>query len=362
MRSKLTKKNGDNKKRRVSILDTTLRDGSYVINFKFSSSDTENILSGLFESGLDWIEVGHGSGLAASVKGYGKAIESDEVYLETCSQHKEARWGMFCIPGIGELKDLKLAAKYKMKFIRIGVNPNDIELSFPFIELAKNKGMTVFVNFMKSYTSSPKEFAEYVSIAKNKGADFAYIVDSAGGMMPYELKEYITACRDHSDIKLGFHGHNNLGLSISNSITAVENGVDIIDTSLQGMGRSAGNTPTEMFCFVLDRLGYEHNLDIFKLLNIGEKLVRPFLKNKYGTSSLDTVAGYAKFHSSYMNQILKFAKKYSIDPRKIIIEVSLIDRLNPDNATLEKACEKLIREKEDLTLSLKFNKYYGNEQ
>ena len=358
MRSNLN----ENFTQKVSLLDTTLRDGSYVINFNFSASDTKNIIKGLYESGLDWIEVGHGSGLSAAKKGLGKSLETDEVYLETCSEFQEVKWGMFCIPGISELDDIRLAAKYKMKFIRIGVNPNDIELSFPFIELAKNSGMIVFINFMKSYTSSPKEFAKYVSVAKKNGADFAYIVDSAGGMIPNELIEYIKACKDFSDIKLGFHGHNNLGLAITNSITAIQHGVDVIDTSLQGMGRSAGNTPTEIFCFVLEKMGYKHDLDIFNLLDIGEKLIRPLLKNKYGSSSLDTIAGYAKFHSSYMNLILSFAKKYSLDPRKIIIEVSKIDMLNPNNNTVEIACEKLINVDKNLNIELNVDNYYGNEQ
>ena len=165
--------------KRVSILDTTLRDGSYVINFQFSLEDTSNILNGLLNSGIDWIEVGHGSGLASSRKGYGKSLETDEAYLEVCSGYKDANWGMFCIPGIADLEDIILASKYNMKFIRIGVNPNDVEASFPFIEISKSLGMTVFVNFMKSYNLRPDRFAKHVLSTQKKGADIAYIVDSS---------------------------------------------------------------------------------------------------------------------------------------------------------------------------------------
>ena len=181
-------------------------------------------------------------------------------------------------------------------------------------------------------------------------------------MLPHEIVSYVKECKKITNIKLGFHGHNNLGLSISNSLTALESGVDIIDTSLQGMGRSSGNTPTEVFCLLLDKLGYEHNLKIFKLMDIGETIVRPFLKNRYGISSIDTVAGYARFHSSYMNLIFKYADKYSLDPRHLIIEASKIDEVNINDDILERVSRKLINFDNEFKCKLELNEYFGNEQ
>ena len=175
----------------IFLLDTTLRDGSYAIDFQFTANDTALILEDLHNSGLKYIEVGHGCGLSAYKKGYGKSYETDEGYLEACFSQSEANWGMFCIPGIGELNDIKLASKYNMKFIRIGINPNDIEKSYRFIELSKELGMTVCVNFMKSYTLDPNLFANNVRRVYKAGADIAYIVDSSGSMLPSELEIYI---------------------------------------------------------------------------------------------------------------------------------------------------------------------------
>src|SRR5205823_1479586 len=93
------------------ILETTLRDGSYAIDFQFTARDTELICRELERAGFDLIEVGHGIGLGADEAGKGDAAESDESYMRAAASALErARWGMFCIPGIATLRHLDLAA------------------------------------------------------------------------------------------------------------------------------------------------------------------------------------------------------------------------------------------------------------
>src|SRR4029077_4570017 len=116
------------------ILEVTLRDGSYLIDFQFTAEDTATIASALETAGFRWIEVGHGVGLNASTAGMGRAAATDEEYLEATAQAlKFARWGMFFIPGIGRAEDLRLAARYKMAFVRIGTNITEIFQAQPFI-------------------------------------------------------------------------------------------------------------------------------------------------------------------------------------------------------------------------------------
>src|SRR5438270_12371293 len=97
------------------ILEVTLRDGSYLIDFQFTAEDTATIAAALESIGFRWIEVGHGLGLNASKSGKGVAAGTDEEYLEAAAQAvKQAKWGMFFIPGIGGEEDLRLAARYGM--------------------------------------------------------------------------------------------------------------------------------------------------------------------------------------------------------------------------------------------------------
>jgi 4-hydroxy 2-oxovalerate aldolase len=345
------------------ILECTLRDGSYAIDFQFTKSDTSNIAESLESVGFDMIELGHGMGLGSSEKGRGIAAETDEIYLKTAAETiTKASWGMFCIPGIAELIHIDMAAEYGMNFIRIGTNIESYKQSQPFIEKAKGYGMFVCSNFMKSYTSSPENFAQYALEAHKYGSDLVYIVDSAGGMFPEDIERYVTAVREKSDtLRLGFHGHHNLGMGVANSLKAIELGVEIIDTSLQGFGRSAGNTPTEQLICALIRKGIDINIDPLKVMDIAEKYIQPLITAR-GLSSLDIVAGLALFHSSYMPIIKKYATQYRVDPRRLIIAICEYDKVNAPEELVEKEAKYL----QELGISgnwkALYKQYYGGEQ
>jgi 4-hydroxy-2-oxovalerate aldolase len=347
----------------LQILETTLRDGSYLINFQFTANDTALICEELEAAGFEMIEIGHGIGLGASEAGKAVAAETDRAYMEAAAGTlKRAKWGMFCIPGIAKLKHIEMAAEYGMKFIRIGTNVADVADSEPFIECAKRHGMYVSANFMKSYVAPPRDFAEKVQLSQKFGADIVYIVDSAGGMLPSQMEEYFHAVRDICDIPLGFHGHNNLGLAVANSLKAVELGASIIDTSLQGMGRSAGNTPTEIFLMVLKRQGISIGINPLDVMNIGEKYIRPLLE-RCGYDSVDIVSGYAQFHSSYMSIIREYSAKYRLDPRRLIIAVCEEDKANAPRELVERVATRLSQESDEVfTARFRMDRYHGMEQ
>ncbi|MGD9807287.1 MAG: 4-hydroxy-2-oxovalerate aldolase [Deferribacterales bacterium] len=345
------------------ILDCTLRDGSYAINFQFDAEDTVKIVKGLEDVGIDMIEVGHGVGLGASEKGYGVSAETDETYMKVTSEAlKKADWGMFCIPGIASLDDVRMAADYGMKFIRIGTNITDYEQSKEFVELAKKKGMFVCNNFMKSYASSVEDFAKYAKEVAEYGSDLVYVVDSAGGMLPEEVSGYFKAAKELSpDLQLGFHGHNNLGLGIGNALHAMEAGAVVIDSSLQGIGRSAGNTVTEHLVCILMRRGIDMNIDPIALSELGDKYIAPLMMNKV-TTSLDIITGLTLFHSSYMGVIQEFAVKYRVDPRKLMVAVTKRDIVNAPRDLVEEEAKKLSETEPGGKWKAIYKHYYGSEQ
>ena len=174
----------------IKIMDVTLRDGSYANHFQFSLAQQKAITQGLEELGIEYIEIGHGMGLGASSRRNGIALHSDDEYLGMAQRTlKKAKYGMFCIPGIATLEDIVKAHRYGADFIRVGTNVTEIEQSKPYIYKAKELGMTVMANYMKVYAVSPKIVAEQVVKSQNLGADYVYMVDSAGCMLPKELEE-----------------------------------------------------------------------------------------------------------------------------------------------------------------------------
>ena len=210
----------------------------------------------------------------------------------------------------------------------------------------------------------PDEFAKVAKKCEQFGSQMLYIVDSAGGMLPEDLTAYFHAIGDLSPIPIGFHGHDNLGLGVSNTVHAMKLGAAIVDTSLQGMGRSSGNAPTELIVAVLNRMGVA-TFDPLAIMDIGERLVRPLIHRR-GLRSIDIVCGLAQFHSSYMGVIKKTASKFGVDPRKLIMEVCKRDRVNAPVALVE-ACAAEIKAAapvggDGLTARFELEDYFGDEQ
>src|ERR1043166_1772083 len=327
------------------ILEVTLRDGSYLIDFQFTAEDTATIASALETAGFRWIEVGHGVGLNASAAGMGRAAATDEEYLEATAQAlKSARWGMFFIPGIGRAEEIRLAARYKMDFIRIGTNITEISQAQPFIALAKELGLMVSYNAMKSYAVSPSEFARYAAQVHEWGADIACLVDSAGGMYPDDIRAYLNAARSESDVLLGFHGHDNLSLAMANTLCAVECGAAFVDSSLQGMGRSAGNAITEVLLAILKKRGFLPDIDRKSVMDIGQGLIQPLLRRS-GVDPMAVTAGYARFHSSYTGKVQKYAQKYQLDVRDLIVRLCQEDQITAPDKLLDRLSQELAAEK-----------------
>lgn len=316
--------------KQITVLECTLRDGSYLIDYQFTAEDTYIICLGLERAGFKWIEIGHGTGLRSSEAGKGKAAASDREYLQAARRAlsgTDARFGMFFIPGIGRMEDLEIAAEYGMGFIRVGTNVTEVEQAMPYIEKAKKLGFTVSANLMKSYAVPIEEFIRRAKNADEYGADIICVVDSVGGMFPEDVREYVRRLKDVTNKKIGFHGHNNLQLAVANTLEAIAAGASVVDSSLQGMGRSAGNTQTEILAMVLEKKGYHTGVDSYRTLDLGERVIKPMMNKQQGVDDFSIIGGIARFHSSFSDIVADSAKKHGIDPRRLIVEISDINRV-----------------------------------
>ena len=345
----------------MQLLDVTLRDGSYAINFQFSESDTKLLCRDLSEAGIEYIEIGHGIGLSASSTDNGIALCSDEEYLQAARESGvNAKYGMFCIPGIAKVEDIKKLAEYGASFVRIGTNVDSVDESAPYVEMAKKNGLEVMANYMKSYAVEPHDFEKNVRKSIDYGADAIYIVDSAGGMSRKQIFEYYDTIKNVGDIKTGFHGHDNMGLALSNSLYAVELGFDFVDTSLKGMGRSAGNASTELVCANLLKWYNWSKYDCKKIIECGERHIKP-IYNENNHNALDIYSGIANFHSSYMKYIHKYSAKYNVNPLDLIVEYAKYDKVNMNEAKLSEIAASLPKEDSGM-LGYGFKNYFGSEQ
>lgn len=318
---------------RTKILDTTIRDGSYAVNFKFTRTDVRNVVSRLSKLNIDYVEIGHGMGLNASSPERGVSLYSDEEYIRVAKECiGKSKLGVFCIPGIARFDDIQNARTQGVDFIRIGVTVACVEKAIPYIRFAKDLGLIVMLNFMKSYASTPNEFAKGCSIVIQNGADYVYLVDSAGYMLPEEIEVFYDASKSLCDtVKLGFHGHNNMGLGVANALKCVELGFDLVDCSFQGLGRSIGNVPTEMFVMAAQRKYGEEaiDIDIPRLLEYGYVVLKD-ITDRTLNNPLELICGYTGFHSSFLKDIFACCRDNNVDPLRLIMAYAKINKTDID--------------------------------
>ena len=318
----------------ATIIENTVRDGSYSVNFQLSVEQSNSIVKGLDNLGFEYIEVGHGLGLGAGKSAAtGLAKEIDETYIKGAkSVVTYSKIGVFYIPGIGCFDDISMAADLGVDFIRIGANIDRYSDMFNAAKLVKEKKLWLGLNLMKSYAVKPYEFLKIVKEIDSWGlADAIYLVDSAGGMLPDEVFKYIDMTREYVVTPMGFHGHNNLSLAVANSLSAVSAGVEFVDSSILGMGRSAGNAQTEVLTYLLYKEGFlKKQFNQYNLYDFAEKVVEPLMPLKQGLDGDAIHIGVSKFHTSYLPLINKGVETFDINKRKLIKEVSDVNCLSPD--------------------------------
>ena len=331
----------------MKILDTTIRDGSYAVDFKFSCKDVQDLVLKSSKIGIEYIEIGHGMGLNASSLEHGFSLQTDMEYMKAAKQVSgNSKLGFFCIPNIARIKDIDIANENGIAFIRIGVNVGQYKEAIPYIERAKKYGMEVFVNFMKTYAYLPEQIAEVSKYMAEQGVKGVYIVDSAGSMEKNDIGRYIDAIRKKTDIPMGFHGHNNLGLAVENTIYCVEQGIEYIDCTYQGLGRSLGNASLEQVVMVLEKRGYKTGYDVPRVLEYGYAALKNIVRDKL-TNPLDYVCGYTGFHSSFLKEIYRCSSENQVDPLRLIIAFSKENVVTMDYGRLCEIANTMPKDQED---------------
>lgn len=327
---------------RVEILECTLRDGSYAVDFKFTENDTAVIAGVLGKLGFRWIEIGHGVGLGAAQACKGTMPASDECLIQAAKRAApNSQIGCFFIPGIGTADQLKSARDSGLDFVRIGYNAQEIEEAFPYLALAKDLGLKACLNFMKTYGVTAEAFGEKAKAGAGAGADVIYCVDSAGSMFPEDVRNYLNAARERCGCDLGFHGHSNLQFAVANSVEAVRCGASYIDTTLYGLGRSAGNVPTEIAVAVFERLGVATGIDLFEVMDAAEEFMGPLMSQMQLYDMMSVAMGCSQFHSSFLPKVAAAAGKHNVDLRRLVVAMGKIDPVNLDEEILNRVAGSL---------------------
>lgn len=311
----------------ILIGDTTLRDGSHAVSHSFTPQFVEQIVTELAAANIPLIEVSHGAGLQGSTIQQGFSKHDEMKLIEAAVKVKgQSKIASLFVPGIGTRPAIVEAANIGIDALRIAVHCTEANISQQYFEEAKKRDLDAYGFLMMSHSTTPQRLAEEAKKMQEYGADGVYIVDSAGALVPKTVIERIHALKETLSIQIGFHGHNNLGLAVGNSLTAIEHGATLIDGTLRGLGAGAGNAPLEVLIAAMVKSNIETPIVLSTLMNAAEELVAPEMHYLPFVDRENLSSGYAGVYNSFLLHVRKAAEKFQVDA------VSIIEELGKRNA------------------------------
>lgn len=313
---------------KIKILDCTLRDGGYVNNWRFGYKTKKSIVNTLDESNIDIIEVGFLTDLTHNSDDalYSSSDEIDELI----SGNKNQIAAMIAL-GEKEMNpiSLPLAKDTILDIIRITFHNNDSEIckAIDYAGILMKKGYDVCMQPVGTTTYSDEELLSLIGkINKLKPYAF-YLVDTLGSLSNYQLMRYLYLIdyNLNKEIYLGFHSHNNLQLSFSNAQALISFKTYrniIIDSSIFGMGRGAGNLSTELIARHINET-IEDKYDLIPILEAMDEYIMPiYVQHPWGYSIPYYIAAVNNCHPNYATFLINKQTMLIKDINALIKKIS----------------------------------------
>ncbi|WP_407715532.1 4-hydroxy-2-oxovalerate aldolase TesG [Comamonas testosteroni] len=337
------------KGKKITVHDMTLRDGMHPKRHQMTLEQMKSVACGLDAAGVPLIEVTHGDGLGGSSVNYGFPAHTDEEYLSTVIPlMKQAKVSALLLPGIGTVDHLKMAHELGVSTIRVATHCTEADVSEQHISMARKMGMDTVGFLMMAHMNSAEGLVKQARLMEGYGANCIYITDSAGYMLPDDVKERLSAVRQalKAETELGFHGHHNLAMGIANSLAAVEVGANRIDAAAAGLGAGAGNTPMEVLVAVCARMGIETGVDVFQIQDVAEDLVVPLMDFPIRIDRDALTLGYAGVYGSFLLFAKRAEAKYGIPARELLLELGRRGMVGGQEDMIEDTALTMVRERQ----------------
>ncbi|MGF2618133.1 hypothetical protein FZC84_21015 [Rossellomorea vietnamensis] len=321
----------------TSILDCTLRDGGYYTDWDFEKGIVDDYLDTMSQLPMiEYIEIGYRSPAQDKYLGQYFYLPIDTVkYIREKIDHSKKLSIMINTKDCTSIEQLEYLLSDCIGYIdlvRFAVSPANFDHALNLANKTKDMGFEVALNLMYVSQINNGDIKSYIDqiVTGAPRTDYIYLVDSFGACYPEEVKKKVRIALEASNIPIGYHGHDNIQLAFANSIASEEAGAVIIDSTITGMGRGAGNLSTELFCSYISNKK-DLVIDYSRLANIVERFTE--IKNEYGwgTSLPYMISGLEKLPQGEIMRLLSM-KRYNTN--------SIINLLNEKE-------EKILPDDED---------------
>jgi 4-hydroxy 2-oxovalerate aldolase len=244
----------------IKVLDCTIRDGGLMNNHRFDEKVVQAVYSACVEAGVDYMEIGYKASRKAIVQGeYGAWKYCTEDDLRRIVGEKRGTTKLSVMADAERTdyhEDILPKDQSVIDLIRVATYISQIPTALEMVKDAHDKGYETCVNLMSVSTVPERELDEALDLLASSEAGAIYLVDSFGALyseqVDYLIRKYLHYARGAGK-QVGMHAHNNLQLAFSNTIEAIVLGANMLDATLAGLGRGAGNCPMELL------IGFLHN-------------------------------------------------------------------------------------------------------
>jgi len=346
---------------KIKVLDCTLRDGGYINNWEFLNSQIKNIVLSLEDSAVDIIECGYLNDIFGK-ESNSSILKNIKIFEKIFNIKTKAKKVIMINLGDYNIDNLPKQVLTSIDGIRLAFHKKDLKIALIKAEQIFNLGYKVYLQPMITKNYSDLEFLSLiVSVNKIKIHSF-YIVDSFGSMTLSQFQKYIILADNNlnKEISLGYHSHNNMQLAFSNAINMCNMNLKrdiIIDSSIYGIGRGAGNLNTELIIDYLNKT-YEKEYNILPLLEIIDTFLYSLMKKKsWGFSPAQYLSASFDCHPNYATYLINKNTNNIVSVKKVLESLPKDKKASFDKHLIKDLYIKfLLEEKTKVNDNLSFDK------
>lgn len=307
----------------IKILDCTLRDGGYVNNWEFSDKNISKIVQSLRLGKVDIIEYGYLNHDKGCLENSTIFTTMDVVNKFIDGSEKDVENVVMINLGDFDINTLSKSEENLIDGIRLAFHKKDLDMALKEAFILKELGYKVFFQPMVTKKYSDLEFLTMIEKVNKLNPYAFYIVDSFGSMTLKEFDKYLILSDNNLDtsICLGYHSHNNMQLAFSNAIKMCTQNIKreiVVDSSIYGIGRGAGNLNTELIVDFLIK-EYNKNYETLPLLEVIDELLESLKRTApWGFSPAQYLSASIDCHPNYATYLVNKNTNHIVGVKKLL--------------------------------------------